>query len=69
MNDPPLPIDELAREQGLAGTPSDYEALATAVWDTDEALAAFHARLAQLRAGRTADLSWAERLERHRLHG
>ena len=38
---PPKPIEELAEEQGLTGQRPDYEALASAVWETEEQVAEF----------------------------
>lgn len=46
----PDPVEELAKEQGLADARPDYQALATAVWETDEQLAEFQEYLRQVRA-------------------
>ena len=46
---PPKSIEELAAEQGMPAERPDYEALATAVWESEEDLTDFESHLAQIR--------------------
>ena len=46
---PPKTLDELAEEQGLTGGAPDYEALASAVWETEQDVADFEEYLREAR--------------------